>query len=264
MQEKDSALLDSLPDMIFVYDETGTYLDVKGGKDSQHYSQTHSLVGKSVHDVLSKADAHRIVAHIGYAIELQGVVEFEYEIDHYSLYPDSGLNKQWYRARIRPLDASIYNTPAVVCMVSNITREKVFQSQLFEYIEVDPSLDVRVLNHRAFSDFVKEIESGASSALTSQSQATIWIEGFERIEAMADTKTLKNLENSVISALWRVRHDASYQVGRMCFGQYVVTANISPHNLQSSIKTTLASIDGKTVSLRNGESVAIQFEIADK
>jgi len=69
-----AAVLDALPELVFVLDRDGRYVDVLGGRDDGRYHDGRSLVGHSMHDVLPHDLADGFLARIHEALDTGRVV----------------------------------------------------------------------------------------------------------------------------------------------------------------------------------------------
>lgn len=127
------ALVEAFADPIFVMSEQGDYLDVLGGKDSRYYADGEALIGKNYKEAL-KSDflIEQFLRTIKKSLEHGGLETIEYQINNDDLnfvkiteetkIHSSG--KQWYEARIYPLNEDVYGQKAVIWLAFNITDKK--------------------------------------------------------------------------------------------------------------------------------------------
>ena len=89
------ALIHSLPDIVFVIDQDGVYLDILTDKDSLLYKQRSELLGKKFSDVLPKEVAKIAMDGINRVLntELQTTIEYALEIDNQLKYFEGHISK---------------------------------------------------------------------------------------------------------------------------------------------------------------------------
>lgn len=118
------ALSIAFPDYAFVYGEDGQYLDVITGRRSDDTLYTDDeLLGQTVHDLLDRETADRIVAAIGDALSTGGIQTVEYALDRPS-------GTAWYRGRIAPLSEPYEGSRAAVLVARDITERKQREREL--------------------------------------------------------------------------------------------------------------------------------------
>lgn len=139
------------PDPIFIIDNMGRYLQFLGGNERLLYSSGNYLVGKRIHDVLPAGKADHFVAAINSAINKNKLVTVEY-----SLYPsefidcpqDGPHGRQWFEARISPLQPEQHLPPSVVVLIINISERKQNEEELKRLSITDPLTGIN--NRRYF------------------------------------------------------------------------------------------------------------------
>jgi len=124
-----NAVLSALPEPIFLYDEEGRYLDVLGGCDRSRYYDPSGLIGKKMHDVMSKEKADAFLYQINNALELNKVISYEYTLkaEHIMGQPElSGPDGLMYsKAYVSPVHHTDDSGKKVVWMTQNITSLRV-------------------------------------------------------------------------------------------------------------------------------------------
>lgn len=128
------AIINAIPDIGFVLDDQGLYVDVFGGQESALYHQGTQLRGHTLHDVLPPEHAERFLQQIRRAIEQDRLVTYEYTLSAQNV---AGIDTeqgppgpQWFEARIYPLPADIHERPAVVWLAYNITERKEAEARI--------------------------------------------------------------------------------------------------------------------------------------
>ncbi|MBL8373488.1 EAL domain-containing protein [Accumulibacter sp.] len=118
LQEKQAAIVQAMPDMIFLLDWQGTYLDYKAGYGSAPYKGTDEFLNRKVSDVLPAEVADLLLQAIERALlrgHLQSVV--------YKLPMPDGIHH--YEARIAPSGVD-----KVAVVVRDITLQKLNEEKI--------------------------------------------------------------------------------------------------------------------------------------
>ncbi len=118
LKEKQAAIMEAIPDMIFVMDRHGVYLDYKEGFATSALVPPAQFLGKNMADILPADTASLIQLHIDQAMQqgnLQSVV--------YKLPMSDGFHH--YEARIAPIGAD-----KVVIVVRDITAQKLNEDRI--------------------------------------------------------------------------------------------------------------------------------------
>ncbi len=115
------ALVDAIPDLMFIFDSRGTYLELHSTEESRKdlLDSPENLTGKNIFDILPEATARLLYEHILEAIRTQ-----KSQTLYYTLEMTSG--RQYYHARIAPLQGG----DRVLAIVLNITEQKKVEMQI--------------------------------------------------------------------------------------------------------------------------------------
>ncbi len=81
------AVLDGIPDLVFIFDRDGRYLEFEGGKPEDLYAPPEQLLGKTVSELLGVELGNRLIACIEQALTTDITQTLEYELE-----TPSGLN----------------------------------------------------------------------------------------------------------------------------------------------------------------------------
>ncbi len=108
------ALLDAIPDLIFVFDKDGIYLDCKLEKDTPWIMPPERFIGRSIKDVLPPVVAQQGLHYIQLALQTGGIQQYEYELT----LPGENSARS-YEARM-----SISGDNQVLSLVRDITERK--------------------------------------------------------------------------------------------------------------------------------------------
>jgi PAS domain S-box-containing protein len=112
------AIVNALPDLVFVLDAGGQYLEIVTADERRLYRAASELVGKRVHDVLPESVATPFLDVTRRTIETGAVQVLEYPLDT----PD-GIH--WFEARMSPARiGSAGDDPSVVVIVRDVTDRK--------------------------------------------------------------------------------------------------------------------------------------------
>jgi hypothetical protein len=123
-----AAILASIPEPFFVFDENGRYVEILGGADRDKYHEGRHLIGKYIHDVIEKDLADVFLAQIRKAIHQERVHTYVYQLAAGDIQGSAKLpgpeGKLWFEAHISPV-AGIEGRPRMVVWVAfNITESR--------------------------------------------------------------------------------------------------------------------------------------------
>jgi len=159
-----AAILNALPDLVFVVDRDGRYLEILTSREDLLYRAPSEMKGKRFHDILpaSVADAHlRIVRQ---TIQTRASQTIEY-----SLSVQAG--ERWFEGRTGLLGVEINGDPAVTFIARDITDRKRAEELESQNVYLQEELQVE----RSFGEIV-----GQSLAMK---------QVFRAIERVADTNS---------------------------------------------------------------------------
>jgi len=129
-----AAVLDALPELVFVLGRDGRYIDVLGGRDDRRYHDGRSLVGQRMHDVLPHDLADEFLARIHEALDTGKVLTYEYTLSAQDV---DGVESRpgvpddlWFEGRVAPLTSAPGRDDSVVWMLFNVTEARVATRQL--------------------------------------------------------------------------------------------------------------------------------------
>lgn len=124
------AIVQALPDPVFVIDEYGRYVDVLGGQERLAAKGHDGYIGKSIHEVLPPDVAEEILASIRSALEQNAPCTEEYRLGPVSSSPGSSNDEQWFQARFTPLPDAPGQPRRVAWLSTDITHQKQLELQL--------------------------------------------------------------------------------------------------------------------------------------
>ncbi len=116
-EERLKAIGKALPDLVFVVDEEGFYIDVLTAEEKLLYMDVDTLRGKRIHDLFSSPEADNYLGAIQRTIQT-GISEYlEYEME-------VPAGKRWFEARTGPMDIRIDGKRCGVFIARDITDRK--------------------------------------------------------------------------------------------------------------------------------------------
>lgn len=135
-----SAIIDALPELLFVMDRDGRYLAVLGGLDDARYHDGRFLVGKTMHEVMDPAHADRFLSWIHEALDTNQVVHRDYELGSDDV---DGVERRdgvpdhlWFEGHISPVVHGDGPPEMVVWLIFNVTESRVALRELRSQREV--------------------------------------------------------------------------------------------------------------------------------
>jgi PAS domain S-box-containing protein len=112
------AIVNALPDLVFVLDAEGRYLEIVTADERKLYRAGMELLGKRVHDVLPSQVAAAFVAAVAERIQSGAVRVVEYPLD-------TPVGVRWFEARMSPARiGSAGDRPHVVVIVRDVSDRK--------------------------------------------------------------------------------------------------------------------------------------------
>ena len=127
-----SAFVRALPNLSFIMDEQGRYLEVIANETSLLAARPHDLTGHLIEDVLPPKEGAKILDAIGQAIQTEQVQVIEYKI------PVLAGSERWFEGRITLMEKGGAGDSKVVLMASDITE----RVQLYQEVQRLANLDV--------------------------------------------------------------------------------------------------------------------------
>jgi diguanylate cyclase (GGDEF)-like protein/PAS domain S-box-containing protein len=111
------AIAAALPDLLFVMDEDGRYLEIVSGANTIHYGDVSALVGMQLQEVLSGSDAALFLGHLRQTVRSAAMTAFEFDFP-----TQAGVRR--FEARLQALE----NAPGAKAVVLALTRDVTEQS----------------------------------------------------------------------------------------------------------------------------------------
>ena len=117
------AVVDAIPDITFILDEDGKYIEILTSRYDLLYDELQALKGNMIHNMLPKSSADFFVKTIRDTIALgeKKVVEYELEVPQ---------GRVWFEGRVSPMHNTFNNKKAVVWIAVDVTEHKKVEAQL--------------------------------------------------------------------------------------------------------------------------------------
>lgn len=152
------AVLNALPDPVFVLTENGRYAGVYGHSDLNYYHEGRGLVGTSVQQAMPAEAARWVVEQIHTALETKGLIRVEYQLaasQVKSLDPQTGPQGDlWFEGHVQPFPGRIHGERAVIWVARNISSRKRLEEELLQASQTDPL--TRAANRRKLMESLEE------------------------------------------------------------------------------------------------------------
>ena len=152
------AVLNALPDPVFLLTESGLYAGLFGHADPNYYHDGHDLLGSSVPEVVSSEAAEWIMQNIHKALEQDGLIKVEYQLSadqvaglEDTVGPDGMI---WFEGHVQPFPHRVNGERAVVWIARNITRRKLLEEELLQASQTDPL--TQTANRRHLMEVLEE------------------------------------------------------------------------------------------------------------
>jgi len=116
-EERLRAITNALPDLLFVLDEDGRYLDVLTAEENLLYTPAEKLKGRLLHEVFPEPQASRFweCVRATIATDRSQVLEYELEVP---------AGRRWFEGRTAPLRRSLNGKQSIVFVARDITDRK--------------------------------------------------------------------------------------------------------------------------------------------
>jgi diguanylate cyclase (GGDEF)-like protein/PAS domain S-box-containing protein len=130
----------TLPDPIFVVDESGKFEQVIGSKERSLFRSVEFITGKKIQDILEPSLAEKLLQTLSEAITNNNLKTIEYEIGPGDITGSTEIilkENQWFEGRFYPIKDRNNEIHSVVWLSINITEKKELEEQLKELSEKD-------------------------------------------------------------------------------------------------------------------------------
>ena len=131
------AIVHAIPDLLFVIDEEGYYLEVLSSDSHLLYAQAADILGKRMHDILPQADADRFLAVVRDTLNQQQALRLEY-----SLQTLSGV--RYFEGHTQALPSPVNGRRAVVFLARDISNSRAQHDALAQMARVTTEQNQRL------------------------------------------------------------------------------------------------------------------------
>ncbi|MCE0494600.1 sensor domain-containing diguanylate cyclase [Vibrio salinus] len=150
-------ILDTLPDHIFIFSESGIYVDVFGGEDNATGFDCKPFIGKKLHDVTPKEMSDMFLFYIRTSLSTNQTQKVKYKFDEQDMIdlPADVPKPQeiWFEGTIKPLPLIHDGEKTVLWIAKNITQQHVLEQQLKSLSEIDELTSI--FNRRSLTNTLK-------------------------------------------------------------------------------------------------------------
>jgi diguanylate cyclase (GGDEF)-like protein/PAS domain S-box-containing protein len=150
-------ILDTLPDHIFIFSESGLYVDVFGGYENEAGFDCKPFIGKLLHEIAPLEMADLFLSFITKALSENTTQKVKYKFDKEEMIalPAHIPHPQeiWFEGTIKPLPMIENNERTVLWIAKNITQQHILEQRLKELSEIDEL--TQVFNRRSMSSILK-------------------------------------------------------------------------------------------------------------
>jgi diguanylate cyclase (GGDEF)-like protein/PAS domain S-box-containing protein len=148
-----SGLINALPNLVFVYDEKGQYLEIFNNETQNILSNSEEMLGKNISDYVPPEIAELKLEAIQSVLKTHQTKVIEYPLTM------PGGNLEWFENRIALLENTQPGKGKVICVVTQITERVNLYKQVESLAIHDPLTDC--FNRRHFLNLA-EIEVARS------------------------------------------------------------------------------------------------------
>lgn len=181
------AILNSLPDHVFILDAQGRYIESFGGTFYPNNFNAESYTNRYLSDVLSPSKAEELNAFINDVIRTKQpkVVKYSIALQDHLLLPIEELKglaipeESWFEAIIKPVESANQQESWVIWSVRDVTKTHLLEKRLKKLSEIDELTNV--LNRRAFLANLESALSEHSNPTETLSCMMIDIDHFKEI-----------------------------------------------------------------------------------
>lgn len=178
-----SALLDSVPDRIFIISSEGVILNIFGGADTNVIYTSKQSLGRAFSDLFPAPVAAEFQRVITKCLTSQQTQRLEYcfSPEQFSSLSEGvkPTTKQWFESRIHPLPEQYRGQDGVIWVVRNTTESEQMKSTLKRQAFLDELTGL--MNRRSFFDAAKQLFTTRDNTLPECSLLMLDIDEFKEI-----------------------------------------------------------------------------------
>ena len=179
-EARNSALLRTIPDLMFVLSPEGVYLDYNAHDQSELFVPPDQFLGRHMRDVLPADLAQSLEARLREVMKAEGPVSHEYTLS-------IGGAERHYEARLIRCD-----NETIICIVRDITANRDAAEQLHQtQLELAQAARMRALGELA-AGIAHEVSQPLSAMITNARA------GLRRLDASCPPEELRSVLNDVV------------------------------------------------------------------
>ncbi|WP_117234262.1 sensor domain-containing diguanylate cyclase [Vibrio maerlii] len=259
------SMLNALPDRVFVISESGKFLKLYGGKESQFDYQKDSMIGMSFYDIFHFApeQADRMKALINEALDSNGARNITYQLSP-ETFPDvPGLkvpdSTQWFEGRVQALPHTVDGHRAVVWVARNVTENEQLKSELKKKAEQDYLTGL--LNKRSLDGKVRQLIERKSNEPCDGTLLLLDIDHFKKVNDTYGHLTGDDVIQAVASIIKNNTDEFGYsgRIGGEEFGGLL--CNMSDEQATDIAESIRQQVEAITFTSINGDSFSITISI---
>ncbi len=153
-ENKLNAFIKALPNITFVHDEEGRYLEIYSNETQNIVADVEDMIGKKISDFISPDVAKMKLDAIKSVIETGQTKVIEYQI------PVRGGKKLWFEGRIVLMGTAHEGKGKVICVTTEITERIELYQKIQSLSIMDPTLNC--FNRRKFLELAEQEIARAS------------------------------------------------------------------------------------------------------
>lgn len=153
-ENKLNAFIKALPNITFVHDEEGRYLEIYSHETQNIVADVEDMIGKKISDFISADIAEMKLKAIRSVIETGQTKMIEYQL------PVRGGKKLWFEARIVLMGTAHEGKGKVICATTEVTERIELYQKVQSLSVMDPALNC--FNRRKFLELAEQEISRAS------------------------------------------------------------------------------------------------------
>lgn len=186
------AFVRSLPDIAFIIDDEGRYVDVLGNHNNVIYTDPESMVGLRFHDVLPDSSvADKFLRTIHQALATNETQRLEY-----NLKTDSGA--RWFEGYISAMPGETSMARKVVWVSRDISERKHLEQTRLKsekaYVKMESQKEIFALRHDFISSVSHEFRTPLAVILSSKEILDLY---YERMTPQQRSDHLQKIEDHV-------------------------------------------------------------------
>lgn len=125
------AMANAIPDLLFVLDEDGRYVDILSSADNIQRQVSPQLLGKRIRDLFSSSQAEELLTVIQTTLQTQQPQRYEYQTQ-------TPNGARWFEGCTQPLPLHYHDKPCVIWLSRDITERKEREEQIAFLAFYDP------------------------------------------------------------------------------------------------------------------------------